>query len=141
MFEELKIPRNRRWTLFFLSFCCLFTIVAMFLGSYQNPTGRILIFNASILFFLAFVHPWRTPIKFGILIFLTFVCYYIFKTIHDFYMAAIFSGRYPDGNFLLTDVMSYFSYVAIFFWLPGLLVGVIGIITIFIRNHIKPVSS
>jgi hypothetical protein len=139
MIEALSTPRNRIWTFFLLVICGLSAIAAAMVGIDDNPPGILLAFIAAIAFILAFVHPWRTSRQFRRLLYTSVLGFVVFGLLSNVFEAITWklggSGLVHD---LLNAAGSACILIAVLVCPPGLLVGAVGAVVMFIRNRRRP---
>jgi uncharacterized membrane protein (UPF0136 family) len=137
MISAFSTPHNRKLELILLAICGLLAIAAVVVGINDNPPGILLAFLAAAAFVLAFVHPWRTAKKFVFLILasvLGFVLFVILNIILD----TATQNPTTTGvlqNLLQSPVIDAFSIIIAMLCTAAFIVGVVGSITMFIRNR------
>jgi uncharacterized membrane protein (UPF0136 family) len=137
MISAFSTPHNRKLALILLAICGLLAIAAVVVGINDNLPGILLAFLAAAAFVLAFVHPWRTAKKFVFLILasvLGFVLFVILNIILD----TATQNPTTTGvlqNLLQSPVIDAFSIIIAMLCTAAFIVGVVGSITMFIRNR------
>jgi hypothetical protein len=136
MLEALSTPRNRTVMLVFLGVCCACAIGAAVVGVSDNPPGILLAFLAATAFILAFVHPWRTSKQFKYLFYASGLGLFVFAVLHNV-LEAVAEKFVSFGllHGLLQGLSVTFFLAAILICPPGLLVGAVGSVVMFIRNR------
>jgi hypothetical protein len=136
MLEALSTPRNRTLTLVFLGVCCACAIGAAIVGVSDYPPGILLAFLAATAFILAFVHPWRTSKQFKYLFYASGLGFIVFGVLHNV-LEAVAEKFVSSGllHGLLQGLGVTFFLAAILICPPGLLVGALGSVVMFIRNR------
>jgi uncharacterized membrane protein (UPF0136 family) len=133
-------PSNRNKTFILLAICALLAIASAAVGIDDNPPGILLAFLSATAFVLAFVHPWRTARKFMFLILaslLGFVLYIILNIILDT------AAQNPAATSALQDllnspIVNALSIIIAMICAAAIIVGAVGSVAMFIRNHRRP---
>jgi hypothetical protein len=116
--------------------CGLLAIAARAIGIDDNPPGLLLAFLSASAFVLAFVHPWRTSKQFRYLIYASVLGFIVFALLHnvfDFFASKSGGSNIVSG--LLNGTSTAFFIVATLLCPPGLLVGVIGAVVMYISER------
>jgi hypothetical protein len=140
MLEALSTPRNRTVMLVFLGVSCACAIGAAVVGVSDNPPGILLAFLAATAFILAFVHPWRNSKQFRYLFYASGLGFIVFGVLHN--VLEVVAEKFVSSGLLhgllhglLQGLSVTFFLAAILICPPGLLVGAVGSVVMFIRNR------
>ena len=140
MLKAFSTPRNRNRTFILFAICCVLAVTSAAVGISDNPPGLLLAFLSASVFIITFVHPWRASKHFRRLIYASILGFVVFGVLHNVFEGvasnALVSGLMHD---LLSGAGVASFLVAIFLCPPGLLVGAVGAIVMFIRErHSQP---
>jgi hypothetical protein len=136
MLEVFLTPRNRIRTLILLVVCSLSAIAAAVIGISDNLPGILLVFLAVTSFVLAFVHPWRTSRQFRRLLYTSALGLVVFGVLHNVFEAI--GGQLTGSGFLqglVNGAGVAFFLITILICPPGIVIGAIGALVMFIKNR------
>jgi hypothetical protein len=123
----------------FLAICCASAIAAIVVGISDNPPGIVLAFGAAAAFILAFVHPWRTARQFRRLLYASLVGLVIFVILHNVFEAVASKAASAGALASLLQGLGVAAFLlAVLICPPAILVGVVGLVVVFIRNRRRP---
>jgi hypothetical protein len=128
----------RWWTVAFFVAGCILVALGNIMGISDNLPGITLLYSGMILLFLAFIHPWKKPVSFGIfsaaivtllvvLILLAILYFYLVKKIDPALQHSAFS-RFIDGGL---------EFFALIIFIPGLATGLLGAIFRTIQGKLR----
>lgn len=137
MTSAFSTSHNKKMMLILLAACGLLTIAAIVAGIDDNLPGILLALLAATAFVLAFVHPWRTPRQFLLLILasiLGFVLFIILNIILDT------TAQNPATTGALMDLLqspavNALSIIIVMVCTAAFIVGVVGSVILFIHRH------
>ena len=139
MINALSTHHNRKLSVIYLAACCVAAIAAGVIGIDDNLPGILCAFIAAVALVLAFVHPWRTAKQFGLLLLGAVLCFVIFAILHNVFHGV--AGSMESAQ-VLSKLLEGLGVVT--FWLPILvclpaaIVGLVGSVAMFVRNHRRP---
>jgi hypothetical protein len=108
-------------------------------GISDNPPGIALAFLASACFALAFVHPWRTIKPFARLVGFSSIGFVVLAVLHNVFEAlAGMAASHVLLHGLLQGIDVVAFLLAILVCPPTIVVGIVGVIAMFIRNRRSP---
>jgi membrane associated rhomboid family serine protease len=122
MIEAFAKPQRRR-TLLYLVICGALASAAGVVGIDDDLPAQSLAWLAAIALVLAFIHPWRTPKRFLLLIGASVLGFVVFAVLSSLMENA---GVFGGGVFFL---------LALFLCPAGLLVGIIGAVGTFAASR------
>jgi len=127
---------HRKRTSILLTICVLLGIAAAAVGIDDNPPGILLAFLSASAFVTAFVHTWRTSKQFLHLILGSIFGLVVFAVLHNVFDIVAskpgLSGLVPG---LLTGASTAFFLVATLLCPSALLVGAVGAVVMYRREH------
>jgi hypothetical protein len=127
---------NRKRTFMLFAACVLLGIAAAAVGIDDNPPGILLAFLSASAFVIAFVHPWRTSKQFLTLILGSILGLVVFAVLHNvFDIVASKLGLSGIITGLLNCASTAFFLVATLLCPPALLVGAVGAVVMYRREH------
>ena len=142
MFNALSTPCNRILTSVFMAICAVSAIGAIVVGVSDNPPGIVLAFAAATAFILAFVHPWRTTKQFKLFLLASILSFVVFVILHNVFES---TARAMEGMSTLQTVLQGLDVItfllAVLIFPPAILIGALGSIVMFIRNHRRPTDD
>lgn len=142
MINALSTPRNRLRTLILLGICGLLAIAAASVGISDNPPGILLAFLAATAFVLAFVHPWRTSRQLRRLLYASLLGFALFVILNELFEAFFEpAGLHATNPGALDHVLNGLALAVFFLSAAGIIVGVVGSVTMFVRGRRRPPSS
>ena len=127
---------HRRVTLILLAAGCVSLIIALVIGIADNAPGIAFLYGAALAGILAFVHHWRGVRRFVLLAVASVVGFPVFAVLHNvFYgFSKSVSEMVPLSQALkVLDAASFL--IALILCPAGLLVGVIGAISAYVKNR------
>ncbi len=136
MIEALSTHHNRKLSVIFLTACCISAIAAAVIGIEDNVPGILCAFIATVALVLSFVHPWRTAKQFSLLLLGAILCFVISAVLHN-----VFHGVADNIESMqvlpeiLTGLSVTFFLVAVLVCPPAVIVGLVGSVAMFLRNH------
>jgi hypothetical protein len=136
MWEAFSNRENRKRTWVLLAVCGLLAAAAGGVGVSDNPPGIILAYLATTALVLAFVHPWRSAKRFGLLLLASVSGFVVCAVLHNLchgIRAQLTAGSFLQGVGGVLGVV--FFLVAILLCPPGLIVGVGGVVSMSIKNR------
>ena len=138
--DAFSTPRNRTFSFMLLGIGGVSAIAAAALGIDDNPPGALLAYLAALCFVLAFVHPWRTVSRFGVLLGASVLGIVLFIALD---IASNSIAQNPATSSWLLDLMESRAYDALIvaftmLILATLLVGAVGTVAMFIRSRRRP---
>jgi hypothetical protein len=140
--EAFSMPRNRIRTLVLLAVSGLSAIAAAIAGITNNPPGILLAYLAATALVLAFVHPWRTPSQFRRLLYASALGLVLFGLLHNAFEAIAWnSGGSGIVPHLLDGAGAAFFLIATLVCPPGLLIGTVGSVVMYVTNHRRPTAG
>lgn len=132
---QVFTPVHRRRTLELFVLAGGLAIAAAMVGLDDNPPGLLLALFACMAAVAAFVHPWRAARAFGFLAGGSVLGFGLFAVLHNVFEAV--AGQSPSA--LATYVLQPLGVIAFFVALllcpAGLLVGIIGAFSMFVRGR------
>jgi hypothetical protein len=136
MLEVFKTKENRKIGFIFLGLFAFFAILSAIVGISDNPPGIALAFLSTTSFILGFVHHWKTSKRFLYLLLGSFVGFIVTGFLHN-----VFEGIGSTmGNPILQGVFNVVGaalfLIAILLCPPGILIGAIGAIAMFIKRKL-----
>jgi len=138
MFKALATPRNRKLTFAFLAIFSTAAVAALVVGIADNLPGIALAFIATTALVLAFVHPWRTTMQFCRFLGVSILGLVVCSILHNIFEGVAGElGNIHALQFLLHGLGVVAFLVAILICPSAILVGAVGSVTMFIRNHIQ----
>ena len=142
MLEALSTAHNRARTLVLLAVCGLLAIGAAAVGVSDNPPGILLALLAAAAFVLAFVHPWRTARRFARLVYasvLGLVAGVVLHNVFEAIASSIGGSGVVHGLLVGANVTCFL--IAILVCPPGVVVGAVGTVVMFIRDRRRPTAG
>lgn len=142
MIEALSTPHNRILTIVFLAICCASATSAVVVGISDNPPGILLAFGAAVVFVLAFVHPWRTAKQFRRLLYAALLGLVISAILHNLFEAL--AGKFASAGMfqiMVQGVGVAAFLIAILICPTAIVVGLVGLLVMFIRNRRRPMQD
>lgn len=142
MLDALSTPQNRILTIVFLAACGIAALGAGLVGISDNPPGILLAFLSVAAFILAFVHPWRTVKKYKYLFYASGLGFILFAVLHNVFEALAATSESVVLLQGLLQVLSVTAFmIAVLLCPVAILIGVVGTITMFIRNRLHPTQA
>ena len=139
MITALTTHHNRKVSIMFLTVCCISAIAAGIIGIDDNAPGILCAFGASAALVLAFVHPWRAPKQYGLLLLGSILCFVIAGVLHNVLHGV--AGNMEEAS-VLPKVLEGFSVAAFLLAVlvcpPAFFVGLVGSITMLVKKHHRP---
>ena len=129
---------NRKWTLFLLALGYISLIGATLVGISDNPPGIGLCYIGIGALILVFVHHWRKVKLFLWLLLASTIGFPVFAILHNVFYAL---GKATEkvvilkGFFNVLDVLGFL--IAILVCPPGILIGAVGSIVLYLNNKRK----
>ena len=136
MIEAFSTPQNRTCAFILIAACCVLAIAAAVLGISDNPPGIALAFLSAAALILAFVHPWRAVKQFRHLFRAAGIGFIAFAVLHilfDFFAAKSVGSAFLHG--VLNGAGAASLLIAILICPPGLFIGAVGALVMFLRNR------
>ena len=124
-------------SLIILAICGLLVIAAVVIGINDNLPGILLAFLAATAFVLAFVHPWRTARKF-IFLLLASILGFVLLIVLNIILDTIAQNPSATGalqDLLQSLIVDAFSIIIAMICSAAFIVGAVGSVAMFIRNH------
>lgn len=136
MINALSTHHNRTLTVIFLVICYAAVIAAGVIGIEDNAAGILCAFIAAVALVLAFVHPWRTSKQFGLLLLGAVLCFVIFAILHNVFHGVAGSMEGAQVLQKLLEGLGVVTFLlAILVCPPAAIVGLVGSVAMFVRNH------
>ena len=136
MMNALSTHHNRMLSVVFLVVCCISAIAAGVIGIDDNAPGILCAFIAAVALILAFVHPWRSAKQYSLLLLGAVFCFVIFAVLHNvFHGVAGNMENTPVIPVLLEGLGVAAFLLALLVCPPAVLVGLVGSVAMFVRNH------
>jgi uncharacterized membrane protein len=136
MIKALSNQHNRKLSVIFLAACCASAIAAAVIGIEDNAPGILCAFIAAVALVLAFVHPWRTPKQFSLLLLGAVLCFVIFGVLHNVFHGI--AGNMENAVVLpkLLEGLGVAAFLlAVLVCPPAVIVGLVGSVTMLIRKY------
>ncbi len=136
MIEALSTHHNRMLTGLFMAACCVSAIAAGVIGVDDNAPGILCAFIAATALVLAFVHPWRAPKRYGLLLLGALLCFVLSGVLHNVFHAV--AGNMENARMLakfLEGLGVATFLLAVLICPPAALVGLVGSLTMLARKH------
>jgi len=127
---------NRKTTLIFLFIGIILLAAAFVVGINDNLPGVILCYLGIIALILVFIHPWRKPRPYVILLIVSVIGFPVFAILHNlmYALTQITGDLILLGKFIeILDVL--FFLIAILVCPPGILIGIVGSIMFYLKNR------
>ena len=136
MINALATHHNRKLSVVFLAICFASASAAGVIGIDDNAPGILCAFVASAALVLAFVHPWRAPKQYGLLLLGAVLCFVVAGVLHNVFHGV--AGN-MDNTQVLAKVMEGLGVatflLSVLVCPPAVIVGLVGSVTMIIRKH------
>ena len=115
---------------------CALLVAAFLVGISDNVPGLVLCFLAAAVPFVAVTRKWQRMKSFLILLGASLAGFLVFVVLHNaFYAFGVITERIPVFSDLMGFFDAAFFIVAVFICPVGVVVGVVGSVTLFIRRR------
>jgi len=136
MLKAFSTPHNRKRSFVLFAICGVLAVAAAIVGISDNPPGLLLAFLSASTFIVSFVHPWRVSKHFRRLVYASLLGFIVSVVLHNVFDAI---GGHLTGSGFLQGLINgagvAFFFIAIFICPPGLVIGAIGALVMFIKNR------
>ncbi len=137
--QVLSNPGNRKRALFILAVCAALAAASAIVGISDNPPGIVLAFLSAGAFIVAFVHPWRTPRPFLLLLLAAAIGFVVLAAGHNFFEVV---GDRIAGPPLLKGLLQGVGVIAFLLAIlvapAAFVVGAVGAAMMAVRAHGRP---